>query len=445
MVTLTIDGNTVNAVEGTTILEAAQQIGIDIPYFCYHKDMEPYGGCRLCMVEVTVNDFTRLQPSCAYPVKDNLVVKTHTERVIRGRKMIAELLLARCPDVDSVKNLAASLGVTETRFTKMDKDCVLCGQCVRVCRNVANVGAIDFVNRGKNRYVCTPFDLPSDDCIGCGSCAYVCPTGAMNMEYENALRWRQLPGPMRKCRYMRMGLVSHKICPNNYRCWNCEVDQRMEDFAKTHPIFLLRQEREKEKAKIDQFDLPLDRMYDENHLWVRRINGFVRMGIDDFARKIIGRVEDIKLPPVDTKLNPLDPLLVISGNEKTLRITSPIEGKLIDINPHILDNPSLISVAPYERGWILTVEPVDMLEASRQLILGRSAKEWLKLESHKFHDLLNKGTQMDLSPEKPIPSDFARIINRDIWNKIQRTFFAKKKKKKIKLYKKEDIQQKGVR
>ena len=175
MVALTIDGKKVHAEEGTTLLKAAQQVGIKIPYFCYHKDMEPYGGCRLCMVEVTENQVTRLQPSCAFPVKDNLVVKTDTDRLVKGRKILAELLLARCPNVDSVKNIAASLGVTSTRFKLGDSDCVLCGQCVRVCRNVVGVGAIDFVDRGKRRHPGTPFDLPSDVCVGCGSCAYVCP------------------------------------------------------------------------------------------------------------------------------------------------------------------------------------------------------------------------------------------------------------------------------
>lgn len=143
MITFTINGKKVSAKKGATVLETALEAGIDIPYLCYHKDMEPFGGCRICMVEITEKGHTRLHPSCAFPVKDNIQVETDTERIQKGRKMIAELLLARCPNVDVVKNLAESLGVTETRFTKMDSDCVLCGQCVRICRNVAKVGAID--------------------------------------------------------------------------------------------------------------------------------------------------------------------------------------------------------------------------------------------------------------------------------------------------------------
>lgn len=440
MVSFTIDGQKVEVEKGTTILKAAQQVGIEIPYLCYHKDMEPYGGCRICMVEVTENKVTRLLPSCVFPVQENYEVKTHTERVVKGRKIIAELLLARCPDVKAIRNLAKSLGVDKTRFSKDNKDCVLCGQCVRVCRNIVKVGAIDFVNRGRKRYIGTPFDLPSEVCVGCGSCAYVCPTGAMNMEYENVLRWRNLPGPLRKCRYMRMGFISHKVCPNNYECWNCEVDQGMEDLAETHPVFMLKESREKEREKIDQFEILFDRRYGEGHVWVQRLNGSVRMGIDDFARQIIGQIDDIKLPSIGTTLEKGDPLCVISGNEKSLELYAPLEGEITHINPDILDNPSLISMAPYERGWILIVKPEDILQASKRIPSGRAAKEWLKQESYTFYDLIQKHGGTELAPDRPIPNDFAKTVGKDIWDKIEKAFFKQKeKKKKVKLHDIEDI------
>ncbi len=440
MITFTIDGKKVSAEEGTTVLKVAIEAGIDIPYLCFHKDMEPYGGCRLCMVEVADKGLTRLHPSCAFLVKDNIVVKTNTEKLEKGRKVIAELLLARCPDVDAVKNIAESLGVTETRFAKMDSDCVLCGQCVRVCRHVAKAGAIDFVNRGSKRFIGTPFDLPSEECIGCGSCHYVCPTGSMNMEYDNVLRWRNLPASLRKCRYMRMGFISHKICPNNYLCWNCELDQRMEDLARTHPIFLLKHERGQEREIISGFEIRLDRLYSGGHAWVEHINGMVRIGIDDFSRQIIGMISDMKLPSVDSMLESGDDIFELTGDGKTLRICTPMEGKVVDINPDILDNPSLVSMAPYERGWILTVEPSDILEVSRDLLSGRSAKEWLKLESKKFQDLIRKEGETDLPTDKPLPKDFAKTMGQGTWQKIHKTFFVKKqKKKRIKLYSIEEL------
>jgi len=440
MVSLSIDGQKVDVEKGTTILKAAQQAGIEIPYLCYHKDMEPYGGCRICMVEVTENGLTRLLPACVFPVQENYEVKTNTERVVKGRKIIAELLLARCPDVTAVQNLAKSLGVHSTPFKKDNKNCVLCGQCVRVCRNVVNVGAIDFVNRGRKRYVGTPFDLPSDVCIGCGSCAYVCPTGAMNMEYENALRWRNLPGPLRKCRYMRMGLISHKVCPNNYECWRCEVDQGMEDLAETHPVFMLREATQSGGEKIDQFEILFDRFYGEGHIWIKRLNGSVRLGIDDFTRQIIGQIDDIKLPSIGTMVKKGEPLCEIFGSTKSLEMYAPLNGEITHINPDILDNPPLTSIAPYGRGWVLIVKPEDILQTLKGVLSGRSAKEWLKQDSYRFYDLIEKHRGTVFSPDTPIPNDFAKTIGQDVWKKIDKAFFEQKeKRKKVKLHSVEEI------
>jgi Glycine cleavage H-protein len=133
-------------------------------------------------------------------------------------------------------------------------------------------------------------------------------------------------------------------------------------------------------------------------------------------------------------------ILEISGNDKTLALYGPIEGKTVDINPDILDNPSLAGLAPYERGWILTIEPLDMLQALSNLLSGRSAGEWLMLESNKFRDLIKNETHTDLPLDRPIPKDFAAAVGEDTWKKIHETFFVqKKKKKKVKLYAVEDL------
>jgi glycine cleavage system H protein len=256
----------------------------------------------------------------------------------------------------------------------------------------------------------------------------------MKMEYENVLRWRKLPGPLRKCRYMRMGFISHKVCPNDFQCWNCEVDQRMEDLGTSHPVFMLKEARAKERETIGGFEMLSDRLYDEGHIWVKRINGSVRMGIDDFTRQIIGLVNDIKLPSVNSFISKGDPLCIISGNEKNLHLYAPIEGKIVDVNPDIIDNPSLVSIAPHGRGWILSVEPSDIVQASKELLSGRSAIEWLRHESHKFYDFIRKELEMELPPDKAIPPDFNRTLKKNVWNKIDRTFFMVRQKRRAKLY-----------
>jgi len=175
MVTLTIDGIKVQAEEGTTLLEVAKFYGIDIPTLCHNDELTPYGACRLCTVEVDDGRRTRLVASCLYPVKNGIKVKTHSERVIKGRKMILELLIAKCPNSKTLQDLASQMGLEKIRFKMENKDCILCGLCVRMCAEQMGSGAIGFVGRGQKREVATPFHMVSEICRNCGACMYICP------------------------------------------------------------------------------------------------------------------------------------------------------------------------------------------------------------------------------------------------------------------------------
>ena len=181
-ITLEINGKKVEATEGMTVLEAAKSAGIDIPTLCYHEALKPYGACRLCTVEITTNGTTRLVTSCQYPVEEGLVVNTDTPRVTSARKMMVELLLARCPSAERIQQLAWEYGVDKPRFKVKEELCILCGLCTRMCEEVVGVSAISFQKRGFEREVTTPFAEISEACIGCGACAKVCPTGAITLE-----------------------------------------------------------------------------------------------------------------------------------------------------------------------------------------------------------------------------------------------------------------------
>jgi heterodisulfide reductase subunit A len=182
LVEVTIDGRNVQIEKDRTVLDAARKLNIDIPTLCHHEALEPYGACRLCLVEATQGKRTRIVTSCNYPVSDGLDVRTNTDKVVKLRRGVAELLLARCPNSPEVRAMAAKLGVDETPFKKSDEQCILCGLCVRVCRDVMGVGAIGFVNRGSKREISTPFKEMSDVCVSCGACAFVCPTGAITLD-----------------------------------------------------------------------------------------------------------------------------------------------------------------------------------------------------------------------------------------------------------------------
>ncbi|NQT83360.1 FAD-dependent oxidoreductase, partial [bacterium] len=193
VVSLTIDGQKVEVEEGATLLEAAQKAGIKIPTLCHHQALRPYGSCRVCLVEIEKEGGSIIQASCTYPAQEGQVVRTNTERVLKDRKIMLELLLARSPDSEEVQRVAAECGVSETRFKKKNEDCILCGRCVRMCDERMGRWAISFVGRGSRREVQPPFGAPTEICQVCGACAYICPTGRIDLSEVATREPRPIP------------------------------------------------------------------------------------------------------------------------------------------------------------------------------------------------------------------------------------------------------------
>ncbi|MGD8236915.1 MAG: 2Fe-2S iron-sulfur cluster-binding protein [Armatimonadota bacterium] len=194
MVTLTIDDRQVEVEEGSTVLDAAKELGVEIPTLCFHPSIEPYSACRVCLVQIGDGDASSLAASCSYPVQDDLVVRTDTPEVLDARKMMVELLMARAPKAEKVRELATDMGIEKSRFPAGDEDeeCILCGLCVRVCDEVVGKSIVNFVNRGDEREVTTAFSEPSADCITCAACALVCPTECIKIEEADQVRHSEL-------------------------------------------------------------------------------------------------------------------------------------------------------------------------------------------------------------------------------------------------------------
>ena len=175
MINFILNGLEVKAEEGWTILEAAKFYGLEIPTLCYNEGLSVYGGCRLCLVEIGEEPKTKLVSSCTYPVEEGLVVRTGTRRVIEARRMMIELMLSIAPNSKTIQDLASKFGVTQVRFKIRNEECILCGLCVRMCREQMDGRAIGFQNRGYKRKISTPFDIRSEECRLCGGCMYICP------------------------------------------------------------------------------------------------------------------------------------------------------------------------------------------------------------------------------------------------------------------------------
>ncbi len=185
MIKLSINGLPVTVEEGTTILEAAQFLGFPIPTLCNMEGLTPYGACRLCVVEIGEGPGARLVSSCTYPVEEGLKVRTTSNRVMRARKMILELLLASCPQSKTIQDLASAHEIKQQRFRQEYEDCIMCGLCVRMCQEQMMAKAIGFRGRGETRSIGTPFDIKSEVCRLCGGCIYVCPACMLRCSYTD--------------------------------------------------------------------------------------------------------------------------------------------------------------------------------------------------------------------------------------------------------------------
>jgi NADH dehydrogenase/NADH:ubiquinone oxidoreductase subunit G len=222
MVTITINKTQYLAEEGEIFLLTAMRLNIDIPHLCYEKALEPYGACRLCMVDVVTGGKTTMTPACTIKVHNDLEILTDTPEIIKHRNLLFELYLAEAPKSEVIKEMAAKFGVSKTRFLKkivhddpLLGKCILCGLCVRVCNEIMGTSAINFINRGPYTVINTPFFEQNPDCAGCAACAKVCPTNAIVFEDSDSNRvmqsWSKTAVPLATCSSCKKSFAPERL------------------------------------------------------------------------------------------------------------------------------------------------------------------------------------------------------------------------------------------
>jgi len=173
---LQIDGKEVTAAEGATILETARGASISIPTLCHHDSLQPYGGCRLCIVEAQADGRTSIVASCVHQVEDALIVRTRSEKIDRIRKTLLELLMAHAPDSPVLQEMAVEYGADRKRFEQEASFCIHCGLCVRYCAEVVGKNAVGFIDRGVRKEISFLPEIASEVCNDCKECFPLCPT-----------------------------------------------------------------------------------------------------------------------------------------------------------------------------------------------------------------------------------------------------------------------------
>lgn len=220
LVNITIDNQNISVQEGTTILEAAKKVGIDIPTLCFLKDVNEIGDCRMCVVKVEGRrGFTT---ACIQKVEEGMVIKTHTPEIIEARHVMLDLIISNhdkdCLTCTRMGNcelqaLAAKFGIQSIEYKGERKEhqidnlspsivkdpnkCILCRRCVAVCKNVQKIGAIDCVNRGFESSIATSYNksLKDTNCVYCGQCIEACPTSALREKENIDEVWAKLKDP----------------------------------------------------------------------------------------------------------------------------------------------------------------------------------------------------------------------------------------------------------
>jgi glycine cleavage system H protein len=226
--------------------------------------------------------------------------------------------------------------------------------------------------------------------------------------------FRHLSADQRKCRYMLMGEVSHKICPNSFRCGECSFDQMMQD--RIQPV--IQQDRET-LPMVAGFYISDNLYYFRNHTWLRlERNGQYRIGMDDFSGRLIGEPSGVVLPPVGKELEMEENGWSIQHKYGDLEFVSPLKGVVTSVNHTLFDDPGEMTEKPYSNGWLMTVEPQSIAKSNRNFLMGDEARAWMVEEANVLSKSLHAEAGVTMHDGAALKKNISEILNKEKWHEI---------------------------
>jgi glycine cleavage system H lipoate-binding protein len=234
-------------------------------------------------------------------------------------------------------------------------------------------------------------------------------------------RLRQLPASERKCRYMLTGDFSYKICSNNYECWHCAVDQYVQDTIEADPYLQKRRQRlTKKEKKVKGFTIREDFYYLPNHIWIKVEGEVVKIGIDDFAARLIGKMENVELPDKNV-ISKDDACWRLGSHNRMVRMTLPTDTEVIEKNDLVQSDPTIIQKEPYGRGWLLKIKsPAGV----GNMLKGSQAIDWLEKEFEKLHQEFETHVGITITDGGEIVDNIHERLTNEEWNRLVTRFLS---------------------
>lgn len=226
--------------------------------------------------------------------------------------------------------------------------------------------------------------------------------------------FRHLPADQRKCRYMLMGEVSYKICPNSFRCGECTFDQMMQD--RIQPVF----EQDMEKMPmVAGVHMNEELYYFRNHTWLRlERNGQYRIGMDDFAVRLIGKAVGVKLPAIGKDMDMEERSWTIQHDYGDLELVSPVQGVVVSTNRALCEKTENLTEKPYSDGWLMTVEPRSIAKSNRNFLYGEEARAWMVEETHLLSKSIHTEAGVTMHDGAALVKDISKHLSKEKWHEI---------------------------